>query len=293
MNAKRGGLCAGALAILAFSALWPPAVGASEPSPPLNDNYLSSLNLNQPGTPLNRVNTLTDVRDTSAATVQQDIFSPPQSGGPAEVTGCEGVSEGKTVWYDFFPDANGLVRIRTSAEFGTVMAVMPYDPKSLLPNIGQRKCAVNQVAHTQELFDEVKAGVSYTIQLGGANNAGGMLEFLFDYLVKPKHVNAEATLTAQPLPGGVRVLNLAVNAPKKAHVLVRCTRGCRSQARTARTLAFAKLRGTVLSSGAALKIYVTASREVGTYIEYKVHRGGVSKSQLCLAPGSLKPSRCE
>jgi hypothetical protein len=293
MMVKRCGRCAGVLAVLAFGLLWPAGVGASEPAPPINDNYLSSLNLNQPGTSLNRVNTLTDVRDTSAATVQSDIFSPPQSGGPPEVTGCEGESEGKTIWYDFYPDANGLVRIRTSAEFGTVMAVMPYDPKSLLPNISQRKCAVNQVAHAQELFDEVKAGVPYTIQLGGVNGAGGMLEFLFDYLVKPKHVHAEATLTAQPLPGGVRILNLVVNAPKKARVLVRCSRGCGYQAQTARALGFPRLRGTVLSSGSALKIYVTASREVGTYIEYKIHRGGLLKSQLCLPPGSIRPSQCE
>jgi hypothetical protein len=293
MTAKRHGRWAGVLAVLAFGAAWPVGAGGGEPPPPINDNYLASLNLNQPGTSLNRVNTLTDVRDTSAATVQSDIFSPPQRGGPPEVTGCEGVSEGRTIWYDFYPDANGLVRIRTSAEFGTVMAVMPYDAKSLLPDIGQRKCAVNQIAHTQELFDEVKAGVPYTIQLGGASGAAGMLEFLFDYLVKPKHLHAEATLTAQPLRGGVRILSLVVNAPKKAHVLVRCTRDCRPQAQTARALAFPKLRGIVLRSGSALKIYVTASREVGTYIEYTARHGGLRKSQLCLQPGSLKPSQCE
>ena len=293
MTQRRWGGLTAVLTILACGALWPAGVGATGPAPPINDNYLSSLNLNQPGTSLNRVNTLTDVRDTSAATVQPDIFSPPQSGGPPEVTGCEGASEGKTIWYDFYPDANGLVRIRTSAEFGTVMAVMPYEAKSLLPVIGQRKCAVNQIAHTQELFDEVKAGLPYTIQLGGVDGAGGMLEFLFDYLVAPKHLRAEATLTAQPLSGGVRILSLVVNAPKKAHVLVRCTRGCSSQAETARMVGFPKLRGRVLRSGSALRIYVTASREVGTYIEYKVRRGGVLKSQLCLPPGSLKPSQCE
>jgi hypothetical protein len=293
MTVPRRGGCTAVLALLVCGALGSAGAGASEPAAPINDNYLSSLNLNQPGTSLNRVNTLTDVRDTSAATVQADIFNPPQHGGPAEVTGCEGVSEGKTIWYDFYPDANGLVRIRTSAEFGTVMAVMPYDTKSLLPDVGQRKCAVNQIAHTQELFDEVKAGVSYTIQLGGANGAGGMLEFLFDYLVKPKRLHAEATLTAQPLAGGVRIVNLVVDAPSKARVVVRCSRGCRPQAQTARALAFARLRGTVLSSGSALKIYVTANREVGAYIEYKIRRGNVVKSQLCLPPGSLKPSPCE
>jgi hypothetical protein len=261
--------------------------------PPINDNYLSSLNLNQPGTPLNRVDTLSDVRNTSAATVQSDIFNPPTHGGPAEVTGCNGVSEGKTIWYDFYPDANGLVRIRTSAEFGTVMAVMPYEPKSLLPDVGARKCAVNQVSQSQELFYEVKAGGSYTIQIGGADEAGGPIEFLFDYLVKPQLVQAEATLTAQPLAGGVRIVSLSVSAPKGAHVVIRCTRGCSTQAKTARTLSFSRLRGSQLPNGSALKIYVTAKNDIGTYIEYKVHRGGLAKVQRCLNPGSSKPVRCE
>jgi hypothetical protein len=261
--------------------------------PPINDGYLSSLNLNQPGSPLNREDTLTDHRNTATATVQSDIFSPPQHGGPAEVTGCNGASEGKTIWYDFYPDATGLVRIRTSAEFSTIMAVMSFDPKSLLPDNASRKCDVNQVSQTQELFYNVKAGGSYTVQIGGANESGGAVEFLFDYLVKPKLLQADATLTAQPVGSAVRIVNLSVSAPKKARVLVRCTRSCSSQAMTARSLRFPKLAGTVLANGSAMKIYVTLKNEVGAYIEYKVHGGSFSKTQRCLAPGSLKPVQCE
>jgi hypothetical protein len=280
------------VAIAALGAVGAALAAATSP-PPINDNYLSSLNLNQPGRPLNRVDTLSDVRDTSAATVQGDIFSPPQSGGPAEVTGCSGVTEGKTIWYDFHPDANGLVRIRSSAEFSTVIAVMPYDPKTLIPDIAQRKCAVNQVSKAQELFDEVRAGGSYTIQIGGANDLGGTVQFLFDYLVKLKRLQSEATLTAQPVAGGVRIVNLSVTAPRKAHVLVRCTRGCRTQARTARNLSFSSLRGTLLTNGSALKIYVTARNAIGAYIEYKIVHGSFVKIQRCLAPGSMKPAQCE
>ncbi len=263
------------------------------PAPPINDNYLKSLNINQPGTPLNRTETLRDMRDTTAATVQPDIFSPSSQGGPPELTGCNGVSEGKTIWYDFYPDANGLVRIRTSADFGTVMAVMPFDPKTQLPDNSQRRCAVNQPTMAGELFESVQAGKSYTIQIGGASEAGGSVEFLFDYVVQPKRLQAEATLTAAPLAGGVRVVNLAVSAPKKSRVEVRCTRGCRPQAETARSLGFPRLRGAVLPDGAALKIYVTAKNKVGAYIEYRVGHGSFTKTQRCLAPGSKKPERCE
>ncbi len=269
------------------------------PAPPVNDNYLAGLNLNEPssahhrGTPLNRTETLRDERNTAAATVQSDIFNPPSSGGPAELTGCNGVSEGKTIWYNFFPNASGLVRIRTSAAFGTVMAVMPYDPKTLLPDNNQRKCAVNQPTAAGELFAHVQAGKSYTIQIGGVESAGGNVEFLFDYVVPPKRLQAEATLTAQPLAGGVQVVNLAVSAPRHARVEVRCTRGCRPQAATARTVRFPRLGGAMLPNGAALKIYVTAKNEIGAYIEYKIGHASFTKIQRCLAPGSKRPERCE
>jgi hypothetical protein len=260
---------------------------------PVNDNYLASLNLNQPHTALNRVDTLADTRDITTATVQSDIFSPQQQGGPTEVTGCNGVSEGRTIWYDLYPDASGLVRIRTSADFGTVIAIMPFDPKSLLPENAGRRCAVNEVSQTRELFYPVKAGGFYTVQIGGVGASGGVVESLFDYLVKPQHLQADATLTAQPLGDGVRVVNLSVSAPSKARVLVRCTKGCKGEAKTARVLAFSKLRGSVLANGSALKIYVTAKNDVGAYIEYKIHGGSFTKTQRCLAPGSSKPSRCE
>jgi hypothetical protein len=268
-------------------------VRAPCPAPPINDNYLESLNLNKPGTALNRTETLRDVHDTTAATVQPDIFNPPSHGGPPELTGCNGAGEGGTIWYDFYPDADGLVRIRTSATFGTIMAVMPFDPKTLLPDNSQRRCAVNQTTMAGELFDNVQAGKSYTVQIGGVTGAGGSVEFLFDYLVAPKRLQAEATLAAQPLAGGVRVVSLAVNAPRKARVEVRCTRGCRPQAATARTVRFARLRGAVLPDGTSLKIYVTARNQIGAYIEYRIGRGSFVKTQRCLAPGSKRPKRCE
>lgn len=294
------------LALVALAAL--PALGATTAmtataaappaaAPPINDNYLDALNLNEPampghkGTPLNRTETLRDERDTASATVQSDILG--SQPGPAELTGCNGVSEGKTIWYDFYPNANGLVRVRTSAAFGTVMAVMPYNPKTLLPENNQRKCAVNQPTAAGELFADVQAGKSYTIQLGGVESAGGNIEFLFDYVVQLKRLQAEATLTAQPLTGGVRVVNLAVDAPRKARVEVRCTSGCHPQTKTARSTGFPGLRGAILPNGAALKIYVSAKNEIGAYIEYRIAHANFTKIQRCLAPGSKRPERCE
>jgi hypothetical protein len=264
---------------------------AASPEPPINDNYLSSLNLNEPGKPLNREDTLSDKRNTAGATVQSDILG--TNPGPAELTGCKGVSEGKTVWYDFYPDANGLMRVRTSAIFPTVMAIMPFNTKTLLPENNERMCAINEPTMAGELFDNVQAGKAYTVQVGGVGEAGGELEILFDYLVAPKHIEAEATLTAQPLANGVRVVGLSVSAHPKAHVEVRCTHGCGPQTATAKSVSFLRLRGAVLPRGSALKIYVTAKNDVGAYIEYKIGRGSFKKVQRCLAPGTKKLESCE
>src|SRR5260370_2806761 len=196
MNRIGGRLGAGVgltvgLAVLAGGAT------AQAPSPPVNDAYLASLHLNRPGTKLDHVHTLRDPPVTTAATVQSDIFNPPSHGGPPEFAGCGEVSEGKTIWYDFYPDADGLVRIRTSG-FDTVMAVMPYDTKTLLPDNGQRQCAVSMTTNSKELFYKVKAGRAYTIQIGGGNGEGRMLEFLFDYVIPPGPPLAHATPAAPP-----------------------------------------------------------------------------------------------
>jgi hypothetical protein len=280
-------------ALLAVGATTTMTATAAAPAPPTNDNYLQSLNLNKPGTALNRTETISDVRDTTAATIQPDIFNPTSHGGPPELTGCNGTGESGTIWYDFYPDANGVARIRTSASFGTIMAVVPFDPKSLLPDESQRHCAVNQATAASELFDNVQAGKGYTVQIGGVAGAAGNIQFLFDYLVKATRVQAEATLTAAPLANGVRVVSLAVAAPRKSRVEVRCSRGCRPQATTARSVGFSRLRGAVLPKGASLKIYVTAKNEIGAYIEYRIGSGKFTKTQRCLAPGSKKPKPCE
>ena len=99
--------------VIAAALLALPATSYAQAAP-VNDNYLDSLRLNDPGTRLERRDTLRDTQNTTNATVQSDVFSPPQSGGPPKLTTCEGASIGKTVWYDFYPDVSGLVRLRAS-----------------------------------------------------------------------------------------------------------------------------------------------------------------------------------
>jgi hypothetical protein len=273
-----------------LGALWLAAPAAPAAAAPVNDNYLNSLRLNDPGTRLDRTDTLRDVRDTTGATVQTDVLNPPMMGGPAEPTTCQGVNYGATVWYDFHPDVNGAVRIRSSG-FDSVISLIPFDEKTAQPDFANRRCVPNLATMTQELDAPVAAGKAYTVQIGGVNNAAGMLEFLFDFIPDISRITADATLIAQALPTGIRVRSLNVTAPKGSHVSVRCSAGCSPQARTAASVRFPRLAGTSLRSGARLQIFVTAANSIGAYIEYKIRRGNFSKLVRCLPPGSRKPQK--
>lgn len=293
-----------ALALLALPA------GASAQAP-VNDNYLESLQLNAPGKKLERKSTLRDVRDTSAATVQGDVFSPPNSGGPAELTTCAGASYGKTVWYDFYPDVNGLVRLRASSAFDPVIAVVPFNRQSTAPRFDRSQCANESSSTSEEFLAEVRKGASYTVQIGGVNAGGGSLEFLFDFLADtdgdrvlddtdncprlkgsggrgcPLRLRADTTLRALPTAGGIKLDRLSVSLNRKSRVEVRC-KGCRPQVKRGKKVGFPKLRGRELPAGSKLEIRATRKGAFGSYTAYKIVAGNFKKITRCMNPGSRK-----
>ena len=239
------------------------------------------------------------------------MFNPPRSGGPAEVVTCAGSSYGKTVWYDFYPDTNGLVRIRASG-YDAVVAVVPFDARTALPDFGARQCGNSTGAGgTEELFANVRRGRAYTIQIGDVAGAGGNLLFQFDYLPDadgdnvldsndecphlkgtarrhgcPQRVSADAAITARPLSDGLQLLGLRVTATRGARVSVRCSRGCRPQAKTAGTVRFPRLSGATLPAGSTLTILVTKPKAIGRWIRYRIARGDFTRKRGCLNPGS-------
>ncbi|MFZ0039960.1 MAG: hypothetical protein WAK93_01525 [Solirubrobacteraceae bacterium] len=278
-------------AALAFLAV---PVAAQAPSPPINDAYLNSLELNGPGTKLNNTATLEDMRDTSNATVQTNILNPcgraSCPSGPAEVTTCQGISYGKTVWYDFYPNTNGTVQIRTSG-FDNVIALYQFNLNTAIP--GQPQCVHNSSFPSEQMTASVQKGKAYTIQVGGVNNAGGPLQFLFDFFSAPPHrLSAQSTLEAKQTSNGIQLVGLSVQTSRAAKVTVKCSRGCRSESKTKQaTETFPHLKGTRLKAGSKLKIYVTAKGSIGAYIEYDVTRGNFKKLNRCLEPGSSKPRK--
>jgi hypothetical protein len=292
-------------------------------APPVNDNYLSSASLNSPGSRLDRTHTLQDVgRVTTEATVQSDLYNPPKSGGLPEITTfdrCRNTagasSYGHTVWYDFYPDVSGLVRIRASG-YDTVISVFEFDARTGRPNYDTRQCINASASTDEELFASVRGKHSYTVQIGGANDAAGNLAFAFDFLADadrdgvldsadqcrtlkgraptgcPPRLSAEVTLRASPTANGIQLIAVDVTAPRGSRVQVTCP-GCGRQAKTARTVRFPGLRGTRLSAGSKLRIYVTKPGAIGAYIQYRIVAGNFVKTKRCLLPGSRTPrTRC-
>lgn len=301
-------------AVAALLALPGTALGQAAP---INDNYLDSLRLNDPGSRLERRDTLRDVRDTTNATVQSDVFSPPQSGGPPERTDCNGTSSfGKTVWYDFYPDVNGLTRLRASG-FDTVLSVVPFNRRTARPSFGTALCSNVSNSTTEEYLVEVEKGRSYTVQIGGVNGAGGSLEFLFDFLADtdadgvldtvdrcdripgpagnngcPRHLRVNTLLRVRPTADGVEIDALAVTAKRGSRVVVTCSAGCRRQSkRVHSTVRFPALHGVGLRAGTKLDIRVTRSGYFGEFVRYKILAGDIRKIERCMNPGSRKLRR--
>jgi hypothetical protein len=271
-------------------------------SNPINDNYLCSLNFNPPGKPLNSKNTLEDTENMATATTQTNIFSPCgltncPSGG-AEATSCNGTSYGNTIWYDFYPDAKGLVSIRTQALFDNVITVYQYNQQSLAPELGTAKCAASSLGSGQ-LVVPVKKGADYTVQIGAISNPGFIHVLLDFFKTPPKRLSATTFLKASTLSNGLDLSSLTVTTSRGAKVSVSCGGLCKSVSKSvprfgSNTLQFPSVSGVRMPSGSKLLIHVTAPHSIGSLVQYTITPGNFSKQTFCTEPGSSKPrSKCQ
>jgi hypothetical protein len=311
-NYRGMGLREAVLAAAVLLAL-PVGVDAQTPAAPSNDNYLQSAALNAPGSRLERRDTLRATVDTTNATVQTDVFNPPQNGGPAEPTVCEGTSYGKTVWYDFYPDVNGVVQLRASG-YDTVLTVVPFDRSTGNPNFAAAQCANVSNSTTEAFFVEVRRRDAYTVQVGGVGTGGGPLEFLFDFLADtdgdgvldevdrcdrlvgargnngcPRSQRFNAKLRAVGTATGIEVVGLTVTTGRGSRVVVSCSSGCRRQVKRARsTVRFPALRGVALRAGVRLDVRVTRPGFFGDVKRFTILRGNLKSIERCTYPGSRR-----
>jgi len=294
------------------------APGVARASPPVNDNYLDSLRVNAPGSRLPR-DDVKDVQNTLEATTQTDLFAPKATGGGAEPTDCNGASFGKTIWYDFYPDLPGTAEVQT-AGFDAVVTVYEFD--RTMSRIVRAVGCSSAPGVTEDLFVDVEAGKSYTVQIGGAvtpmGPAGGELQLTLEFFADrdgdgvfdplddcpdergqgssgcPPVLRAAPKLRARPRSDGILVESLRVTAPRGARVALRCRRGCAArQVRRSKSgaVTFDALRGALLPAGATFDIIVTKPLAVGSVFRYLVTHGNFKRTDRCLKPGSLHPRR--
>jgi hypothetical protein len=295
-------------------------------APPPNDNYLASLPI-QP----QAENTLQ--ADTTEAGTQTDLFNPnrdgqPLGGGDPETTVCNGVSFGKTVWYDFAPPVNYGVSLRATG-LNTVVAVYEWNPQTsrITRLMG---CSAN--ASTEDLLLDLEGEKNYTIQVGGVAGAGGPLTLRmegypdadgdgqFDVLDECPEVpgikaagycppslrgRVSPSVSWAPGSGGVRITRLTVDSvPKGAKVTARCA-GCGSQTITAKRqgrVSLSRLVGRTARSGGNIEVKITMRRTgkgryrfgaTGISFKWPVRADGLGKRKLsCLNVRTGKTERC-
>lgn len=313
------------LALLLAACASAASPSAALAAPPPNDGYLASRTVNAPGSQLSQ-DPIVAATDTSEATVQTDLFTPPRTGGGLERGDCGGTRYGATVWYDVHPHADGAVRV-VAAGYDAAVSVYEFNPASGL--IGPRLDCSNEIGAVEELYVSVKRRTAYKIQIGGTDSgagpATGSLEFMFEYFADrdrdtvldvldqcpdqaaavdvsstsdgcPEELRALSRLRVTPLSSGVRVRSLRVAVPQGARVRVRCRNGCAKlmQSRTALragTLGFGKLADRRLPAGARLEVFVTKAKFIGSYFSYAIRRGNFTLTVRCLRPGSTTPRR--
>jgi hypothetical protein len=313
-----------------FAAALTAAAFASAPSlaaaaPPVNDNYLSSL-------PVDQVE-FTGTADTTEATTQTDLFNPnrdgqPLGGGAAEPLDCKGTPFGKTVWYDLAPQVNGGLQLRASG-FQTVVAVYEWNPQdSRITRLVD--CSAN--AGVDDLLLNVVGKKNYTIQVGGVGGAGGPLTFKADFFPDQ---DGDGILDDQPdkcktVPGierfggcppdlkvnpsigfgntgtGIVINKLNVDrVPKGAKVVVTCGSGCGSQTVKAKRfgrVVMSKLIGKNVRAGRKVEVRVTLGKTgtgtykygaTGSYFAWPVKVGGIgSRIARCLNVKTSKIEKC-
>jgi hypothetical protein len=315
---------------------WPLAAAhGAAAAPPANDNYLQSTILANPsnGKVLRHAQ---QVVDTSQATVQSDLFSVDKDGQPLggdgpETTQCNGVSYGKTVWYDVQPDVTGAGEIAANG-FDTVVAVYRYDVRTakITGIVACQNAGVNE----KLTIPAFQRGTAYTIQLGGVADAGGALDFTWDFFPDrdgdgvldevpdrcpsipgptaesgcPPRLAPVVSLKTSP-SGGVDFDDAVIsNLPQGTRVSVRCRRcGVNTRVTIRRSKAVVKLRGLIgrsAPSGAVLDIVSTHPKSrsgrfqfgaIGSRLRFKVRGTALGlPTRRCLLPGSTKArSKCE
>ena len=301
-----------------------PATAAAAPPP--NDNYLASTTITS--------EEYRDSVDTTEATTQPDLFNPnkdglPFGGGDPEPTTCgDGGSFGRTVWWDFRPPSPGGVEIRANGGFDVVVAVYTWSQNTSRITRTVR-CQNDETGSEVVQIPRVSGRTNYTIQVGGANGAGGPLGLQFDYFPDtdgdgildelpdkcprqpgierfggcPPELRSSPRVTYTVAGTALRITALSIDdVPKGARAEVRCGRKVTRRATRKGTLRITGCAGRTIGAGGKIEVRVTLGRTgkgqyrygaVGKYFRWPVEPGRLGKRKTsCIQPGKRKLTRC-
>ena len=299
-----------------------PATAAAAPPP--NDNYLASSTIASAE--------YRDTIDTTEATTQPDTFNPnrdglPFAGGDPEPTSCGGASPyGRTAWWDFKAPSDGGFEIKANGGFDVVVALHTWSERTSKITRTLR-CQNDEVGSEDVFFPDVRAGTNYTIQVGGANNAGGPLNLEFTYYPDrdgdgvldatddcprqagignsgcPPELRSTPRVLYQSLGSALRITGLEIDdVPKGARAEVRCGRTVKKRATRRGTLKVSGCTGRTIASGGSIQVRVTLGKAgngryrygaVGKFYRWPVSSGRLGKRKTsCLQPGSRRPTKC-
>ena len=311
------------------------APASAAAAPPPNDNYLASTTIQaESGAfPLGYA----DRVDTTEATTQADTFNPnrdgvPFEGGDPEPTACPngGAPYGKTAWWDFRPPFSGGVEVQASGNFDVVVAVYKWSAQTSKLTRTVR-CQNDSRGGETVLLPNVDPDANYTIQVGGADGAGGLVDLTFRYFPDrdndgvldandkcdtrrgvrgsggcPPELRSAPRIRYDRVAGGIRVTGLAVDdVPKGARAEVRC-KGCgRKVSKRAPRSGVLLLNGFVgrtVRTGRRIEVRVTLGPTgrgkyrfgaTGKYVSWPVNPDGLGDRRTrCLNPGSTTPVKC-
>jgi hypothetical protein len=275
-----------ALAALAIAALPSAASAQYATAPGEGDHYLSPVVMATSSDPLQYNRPIGFTGDTSAYTLQADMFSPPGAGGPPEPNVCGQSQYGNTIWSIVYSNRWGRLDVDAVGPFDSVIGVVPFrSPQDPVPlDFG---CIDALGGFEEEISDLIVfPGSWWAVQVGGTGSpAGGPAQVKFN-LSQPARAGGDAIATWNGASGGIRLKGVVVKAPKGSRVSLRCRgKSCGKLPRpfTAKKGVFEKPLGSIgpsdpsarakmdVASGSAADSPVSASKARVTTADANAH----------------------
>lgn len=289
---------------LLLAALVVLAVGstAHAQTPPANDNFLFAKDFNAPGTPLTRLQQLPDTQNLKSATMQANLLAPcaadPCGVAGAEEGSCGSTTYTNTVWYRFFPEAGGAVGFALNTDgFSPAVSIYPLGADGT-PEGGR---CWNPEDSDSEVWQKVRGGVGYAVQIGSWSVGAGKLDLKFFYSPRASRTvdNFKVAYTVRKSGSKFKLSRILVKGVRRHEYIqlycAKCLGGrVKRSVRRGDTMTFTISPAATLSASASILFGASLPGHNGRYRFYGLNPAGPSQRLLrrgCMPPGMRLPSQ--